>query len=418
MSDRALRPAPRGAIAGLAQAASARLLAGAPREFRLVAACCRPAGDARARAIAEAAEGVDWAQVSRLVDRHRVFGLARDGLAQASVAPPAETAERLSAQVLRMTRRNIATAAETARLCTLLRAEDIDALFLKGATLEAAVYRSPSLKHSRDIDILIAPADLARARALLERIGYRLVHPLPPLTQRQLDLIMATSCEWEFRHEAGGFMVELHWRLTLNAELCCGLGLSSPRRMVEVAGVSTPTLRREELIVYLCAHGAQHRWSRLKWLADLAALLAEDGADEEEIGRLAQAHGAGRCMGQALLLRERLLGVSPPPSVSARLRSGAAPALETIALATLLGAEDRPLERRGPLAMASLLLPLALLGEGRAFLACEFRRYLIAPADVAALPLPPGWTWLYTLLRLPLWIFRRIEARKKRAPKG
>lgn len=402
----------------LANAASARLLARAPREFFLVAACCRPPADAgRARAIAAAAEGVDWRIFLALVERHRIFGLAHDGLSQAGVAAPADIAAVLAARVIAMTRRNLATAAETARLCELLRAEGIDALFLKGATLEAAVYRSPSLKHSRDIDILIAPADLMNARALLERSGYAPIHPLPALTRAQLDLITATTCEWEFRCEAGRFMVELHWRLTLNEELGHGLGLASPRRMVRVAGVDTPTLARTELAVYLCVHGAQHSWSRLKWLADFAALRAEDGsdADVERIYRLAETRGAARCVSQALLLCERLLDVTPPHALSAALGRSVAPALEAVALATLLRDDARG-AMAGP--TASVLLPLLCLGQGRKFLVQEFRRYLIAPADVVAMPLPSGLSWLYIVLRLPLWMYRRFSARRKRAQQG
>mgnify|MGYP006155727539 CR=1 FL=1 len=30
----------------------------------------------------------------------------------------------------------------------------------------------------------------------------------------------------------------------------------------------------DELVVYLAAHGTNHGWSRLKWLADFAAFLA------------------------------------------------------------------------------------------------------------------------------------------------
>jgi hypothetical protein len=410
-----------GRIGRFGDSASARLRARASREFLLVAACCRPRADPmRAAAVAAAAEGVDWPHVLRLVERHRLWGLARDALATSGVAAPAETQAALVARVHAMTRRNLAAAAETARLCELLRAEGVDALFLKGATLEAAVYGGPSLKHSRDIDVLVAPADAARARELLERRGYTLLHPLPKLAGHRLDLVLAHSCEWEFRRAAGGAVVELHWRLTPNAELGRGLGLSSPRQMAPVAGIDTPTLRREELFAYLCVHGAHHSWSRLKWLADLAALIATDGsdADLDRLCRAAETAGADRCAGQALLLCETLLGMRVPDSAAARVGGELASTLEAIALAALLDTGGPAATRTGARAMATALLPMFLLGRGPKFLACEVGRYLIAPADVAAIPLPSRFAWLYIVLRFPLWLARRLRARGAGTPKG
>ena len=45
-----------------------------------------------------------------------------------------------------------------------------------------------------------------------------------------------------------------------------------------------PTLADEPLYAYLCVHGASSAWFRLKWIADLNALLA--GRTAEEIAAL------------------------------------------------------------------------------------------------------------------------------------
>jgi hypothetical protein len=101
-----------------------------------------------------------------------------------------------------------------------------------------------------------------------------------------------------------------------------GIGLGSPRQDVEIArGVILPTLARDELFAYLCVHAATSAWFRLKWLADLAALLA--GAGEAEIRRLyerSQALGAGRSAGASLLLCHGLLGTPVPPGLLRTLR--------------------------------------------------------------------------------------------------
>ena len=81
-------------------------------------------------------------------------------------------------------------------------------------------------------------------------------------------------------------------------------------RVVPLTGArGLRTLGEEDLFAYLCMHGALHWWNRLKWLADINALLAaapEDGV--ERLFRAAEARGAGRAAAQAMLLCRRLLG--------------------------------------------------------------------------------------------------------------
>ena len=74
------------------------------------------------------------------------------------------------------------------------------------------------------------------------------------------------------------------------------------------------TLGDEDLFAYLCMHGALHWWNRLKWLADVNALLASTPEDNiERLVRAAEARGTGRAAAQALLLCRRLWGRPSPP---------------------------------------------------------------------------------------------------------
>jgi hypothetical protein len=413
MSEGTRRQARRDVIAAFADSVSARSLAGASREFRLVAACCRPPSETRARAISAAAEGVDWACVLKLAERHRVFGHLRDGLAQARVAPPPAVAATLATRVAAMTRRNLRLASETARLARAFRDQGIDAVFLKGATLEALAYRSLSIKHSLDIDIFVVPADVGRARTLLEQMDYVGDPPLPPHGGAQIELIAAIGKEWPFRSAANGVSVDLHWRLSDSDRLFGDRLLSSSRRMVAVGGVDTPTFCAGDLFAYLCAHGAQHFWCRLKWLADLAALLAREEADVESLYRAAEAAGAARSAAEALILCETLLALELPQALSARLRGRATLVRLSLSLTAILGGGATDLSGRRIrhlLDLVSLLLP----ADGPGSRLQELRRHLILPVDVAAVPLPRRMSWLYIALRAPLWLGRRIGARRAR----
>ncbi len=390
---------------------SARLVREAPREFFLVAACCRaPAADeTRAAAIrAAAAAGVDWEALLRIATRHQVTGFVRQGLLEAGLAPPPPIAARLSALVRQLAGRNLLQAAETARLSRLLNEAGVAAVFVKGATLQALAYRDMTLKSSYDIDVLVTPNQTVKARGVLESAGYRADPPLPPAGAPLFDRLVEIGREWVFCREK--LTVELQWRLADNPHILRGVGVNSPLQLVHLRGGTAPTLRNAELLVYLCVHGAQHSWSQLKWLADVDWLLARTGVGAEELHEAAREAGADRCLAQGLLLRERLFGRVLPAPLGLRLRASARVAmLEAAALNSLLGGKaETPYKRRSYRFLRSSA-PLLLRGEGWGFLVEECRRHLILPIDVATLPLPRGCVWLYAALRAPLWVSRRLR---------
>ena len=403
-------------VGRLAQALITNRLANAPPEFFIAAACSRwPPSETRSNSIRAAAKApVDWERFLGIVDRHRLWGLARQGLAQASVAPPAEIESALNAKSLAVSRRNFALAVETARLCRLFREAAIPAAFVKGVTLSVLAYGDIAIKHSRDIDILVSPARVLEARAVLERAGYALKYPLPALTETQLELLLRHGKEWEFLRRAGEVATELHWTLTHNSLLMRDVDVSCPLVGVRVGDAEIPTFRIEELFVYLCVHGAQHSWSRMKWLADVAALLATiPSTDIEGLYRAAQRRGSGRCAAQALLLCERMLGVELPAALRAELRrTVTALLLEAIALDAMLGRVVQPGVELSTRAFGILrdLLSLFLLGGGSyVYVWREITRLFFFSEDVAAFALPRRLTWVYVILRVPLWALRRLK---------
>jgi hypothetical protein len=413
-----MKRALRSIVGRLAKALTTNRLANAPPEFFIAAACSRwPPSETRQNSIRAAAKGlVDWERFLGIVERHRIWGLARQGLTQAGVAPPAEIDRALKAKTWGVSRRNLALAAETTRLCRLFREAAIPAVFVKGVTLSVLAYGDIAIKHSRDIDILVSlsPARVLEARAVLERAGYALKHPLPALTETQLALLLRHGKEWEFLREVGEITTELHWTLTFNGSLMRDVDASSPLAAVRIGDAEIPTFRIEELFVYLCVHGARHSWSRMKWLADVAALLATiPSADIEALYRAAQRRGSGRCAAQALLLCERMLGVELPAALRAELRrTPTALLLEAIALDAMLGRVVQADVELSARALGNLrdLLSLFLLGGGSyVYLWRGLTRLFFFSEDIAAFALPRRLTWVYAILRVPLWALRRLK---------
>jgi hypothetical protein len=382
-------------------------------EFLLVAACCRwpPAQSRNAAVRAAAAPIADWNAVVVAARRQRVAGLVHHGLQAAGVQLPAAPAAEFARRAQAIFRKNLLLAAETYRLQQLLDAAAIPSVALKGVALAQLAYGSLKVKHTRDIDLLIPPDRALAAMALLERDGYALSFPSNQLSETQRRAVVRYSREVAFIHPDNGAFLELQWRVADNPKLLDEVHAGSPTQNVIVAdGLSVRTLADDDLFAYLCLHGAYHAWSRLKWLADLNAFIAATGADVMQLHRHAQAKGAGYCSGQALLLCQRLLALPLPDSLAselqgtARVRNLYATAAETMA--------DRARGEDGGNAAAIWrgFWMQFLLGQGWAFFAAQCRTASVGIIDVISLPLPPYLHFLYPLLRLPLWLWRRGAA--------
>ena len=295
----------------------------APAEFALLVACCRwPPRPGTITAIA-AGTAIDWGLYLRMARRHRVEGLVSRALERSGVLVPVDCARPLAAAAARIAAGNLGAAAEMARLSAAFADAEIPLLFVKGLSLAALAYGTILLKAGWDIDLLVATDRLDEAATLLDRCGYRALLPPGPLSGGRLRRWHASSKESVWQQPALGIAVELHTALADQPALLPGIGVGSPRQQVEIApGIVVPTLAQDLLFAYLCVHGASSAWFRLKWLADLAALLG--GADAAEISglyRRSQELGAGRAAAVALLLCEDLFEIPLEPRLRDTLRA-------------------------------------------------------------------------------------------------
>lgn len=279
-------------------------------EFRLVVACCRrPSSAAALAGVRRSAGTIDWDRFAAIAARHRVQGLVHDALRTADIAPPPAVATTLAAAARTIALQGLRLAGETQRLTGLADQAGIAILILKGAPLAQLAYGTVAIKHASDIDLLIDARDLAAVRTLLAGADYD-----------AMPIVVAKDEPW--RNAARGIVVELHTALADSPRWLAGIGIGSPAQRVAIGGGrGVPTLAPAELFAYLCVHGAVHGWSRLKWLADLAALVA--ATDPDELARWhdrARRRGAGRCVAQALILCADLFGTRLDPAHERRLR--------------------------------------------------------------------------------------------------
>ena len=387
------------------------------REVRLAAACCRwpPAEERDERIRALASEAVDWPLWLRVVKRQRVVGLARDALEHAGVEPP-PAVDAVLGQVSRgIATKNLKVLGESVRLEALFRARAIPVVFLKGVALAQLAYGSISSKHGRDIDLLVPESAALEAWRLLEAEGYGLGAGLEGLGPAQRRAVVRYSPELEFIHRGDRLPLDLHWRPTQNPALLDTRGIWERTQPVAFeGGRQLPTLGETDLFAYLCAHGGMHAWARMKWLADVNALVSRRSlAEVEALYRAAQARGPGLCAGQALLLCRMLFDLPLPAGLERELRANRRiRRLARIALEVMIGrdgATEREDLKLSGLSRYLTYLSLLLLGDSWGYYGAQLKLLSIGPMDVVAWPLPERLHFLYPVARLPLWIGRQIR---------
>jgi hypothetical protein len=304
--------------------------------------------------------------------------------------------------------------AESLRLKQLMEAAQIPVLFVKGVSLSVLAYGSLSLKKGRDIDILVPLSSLNDTAGILDQAGYALVEPEGARGRERLHVWHGLSKESVWRNDRRRTIVELHTKLVDNEMLLAGIAGAPPRQHVPVAaGMFLPTLARDELFAYLCVHGAWSGWFRLKWIADVAALLS--ACSPEEVERLywrSQDLGAGRAAAQALLLCEHLFATRMNAALLAELgrdrvnrwlMAGALRKLSGRAVANELG-DTR-------LGTASIHLMHFLLLPGWKFRLRQLRHQFFNQYDRMAVPLPRRLHLLYPLV----FVLRRLGGPKRSA---
>lgn len=382
-------------------------------DFLLTAACCHwPQSEKGAAAIRAAARNIkDWDRFLHVVKRHRVAGLIAQALRCAGIALPPPKAQVLATFVDRVSRYDLRLASETVRLQGLFATAGIPVVVLKGPTLERLVYGRLVAMQTRDIDLLVPPECAEAAVQILERDGYILFFPANRLSGFQRRALVRYAREVELVDPRKKSQVELQWRAADNPLLLDGVDARAATQTISLSdSAAVRTLALDDLFAYLCVHGARHSWSRLKWLAELNALLVSTNADIEHLYRHARRIGAGLCAAQGLLLCRQLLGLKLPTALVHELQTNKRHRkLVDIAVMAMTAPNTGSGRDPGIRGVLRELRNRFLLGRSLRFYLAECRLALVGSADIVRLPLPRPLHFVYPLVRLPLWLWRRAK---------
>jgi len=245
---------------------------------------------------------------------------------------PSAAAETFTDAFRENTFHNLRFYGELRRLLSVLNAEKIPLILLKGIFLADAVYGNMGVREMNDIDVLAHPADLVRIAEILADMGYT---PLSPISV-ETTLHSAHHLPRMIKKGHAGF--EIHWNLTSPNEnfTIDPRGLWERAVPVHIVGCDALTLSPEDLLLHLCLHTSyQHQFAfGLRPSCDIAETIDHFGAgiNWQTITNQAMQWGWQRGVYLSLRLANELAGADVPANILVSLRPSdvAEEMLETI----------------------------------------------------------------------------------------
>jgi Uncharacterised nucleotidyltransferase len=282
---------------------------GSSSEFDLLLACCAdPCGEKHGERIRNIlSRPLDWERVLGLVDHHRVVPQVYSELSAFSHWVPGQHLNALRLRYEDNARKTLWFTGELVRIVGHLEAMGIKALPYKGPVLAQTLYGEVTRRQFGDLDILVLPTDVLKAKAALHDLGYK---PAIELALRIETTYVKTGYEYSFSAAHRSNLLELQWRIlprfySIDFDVADFFERSDE---IVVGGRQVPTIRGEDLLLVLCVHAAKHVWFQLSWLCDIAQLVKTRQLDWKAIHDEARRLGIERIVSLNLLLAQKLLG--------------------------------------------------------------------------------------------------------------
>ena len=299
-------------------------------------AALHPQTDSFSELLRRYGDGLDWDWMLERAAAHKILALlaSRVAASGAEAHVPIDTRNRLSAASAAAVERNARALRDLERVGHRFDCAGIPFILVKGPILAQEIYDSPSQRHFFDLDLVVREADVDRAEAILEALGYRLLGGnrylgfAPPSPS---DLARATgamrralkrfSHELTFVTDDRSLMpIDLHWHLLPPGRIRVpARQLWEDATTAVVGGVSVRVLDPEATVLHL----AMHAWSNRPWsfallhLVDVAWAMQRLPVAAERLTDLADRWGGRGDLGRSLYALRHALGMEPPAALRA-----------------------------------------------------------------------------------------------------
>ncbi|MFD1450922.1 nucleotidyltransferase domain-containing protein [Oceanobacillus sojae] len=347
---------------------------------------------------------INWETFIDLAIHHRIYPVLYPKLKKVKegIVPPF-VLERFSWLYRRNTMKMLFLGSEMQKISKLFSDNHIRLLFLKGPVLAQALYGDISLRTSRDLDVLIPIEKLDEAEHLLLAQGYEKEYEI----NKELN-------EWKWRHRHVNYYhpqkkitIEIHWRLNTGPAKEPNFNeLWERRKQSTIPGNEVYMLSNEDLYLYLNMHGAQHGWSRLRWLFDIHQLMEKELNWNRIYNRLKR-FGYLQVGGQGMILVSELFNRKLSNEMQQYLvnsRSKRLAAKSIFYLESMINIYTLPLPENVVKYHKKYLTGLMSTEQRILFTLSLLYPY---PDDMKTLPLPKTLHFLYFPLRPFLWVWRK-----------
>ena len=176
---------------------------------------------------------------------------------------------------------------------------------MKGPLLAMEAYGDPSLRTSRDLDVMVPEADLRRAGELLVELGYTpKENPFhkTPLRRKFYNLVELEKHEVYTRNDV---VIELHWKGDYQSEDSFD-EIWERRQEQPLLGRPIAMMGASDRYPALIIHGVEHGFHRLRWLLDIYELQKKPGFSWAELFARMHSQGLGSLLLETLLVMYRL----------------------------------------------------------------------------------------------------------------
>lgn len=246
----------------------------------------------------------DWAYFDALVKQHRIQPLLIRGLRQRNVDGCPELA-KYRAQQNKYAMDSMTRLQVLAQVNAAFSDAGIRMISMKGPLLSVELYGDPSMRTSRDLDLMVAPEDLRRAGDILTGMGFTL-KPNPyattPLRHKYYGLVEHEKHEVYYR---GDVCLELHWEHDYQTKRSFD-ALWENREEMTLMGRSAAVMGAADRYPALITHAAEHGFLRLRWLLDLYELQKKPAFSWEKTLDAMLEQGVGEILLETLLVMYRL----------------------------------------------------------------------------------------------------------------
>ena len=252
----------------------------------------------------------DWLYVLDRGREHRFLPLLHHGLAQAQAleSVPPDVTQNLAEVRRQHTLRALTAQRELLLVHRLLKAADIEHVFLKGAYLAQFAYPHAALRPMRDIDVVVRPTQIARAHQLMIEAGY-----CPWIeAEGMLEAYVGQDKHLPpLRTPSRKYSIELHVHVDRPGGILAGMDAFAHVTNRQVASETVPFMGLTDLLVHLCVHAVSfHSFNNGPLtIADIGFLLNSGQVNAGEIAARAAELGVTKSVALTLALTESCWGM-------------------------------------------------------------------------------------------------------------